>query len=587
MKPTVLSLDMPPFLMRIVSYFQKLKLNDTQVLIVSALVVGAAAALATIAFRALINSFTLLFFQILRPALSTFLGPAAVVVLPALGGLIVGPLIYFFAREAKGLGVPEVMLAVAQKGGRIRPIVVVIKSLATAICIGSGGSAGRVGPTVLIGSTLGSAWGQLFRMSDTRMRILVACGAAAGVAATLNVPIAGVFFALEVILAEFSARTFGIVVIASVTASIIQRSAFGTLPSFPLPSYQILQITEFPFYIVLGLLGALIGVVFTYTLYWMEDRFNAITFPVYLKPALGGLLVGVIGLFLPQVFGLGYPEISTVLAGGYALGLLAPLVIAKIVAVSLTIGSGGSGGVFGPSLFIGAMLGEAYGVLSQRLFPGIIIHPGNYGLVGMAAVFAGAVRAPITAVIILFELTGNYAIILPLMIAVVISTIAAGALGKESIYTLKLKRRGIDLRTSQTHDLMGRIPVSKAMVTNILPFPATLTVAETVLQLQQGTHRAVLVVDKEDALVGVLMTDEVEMAVLNERAEETLATIIATAPATIFEDESLDEAIRCMEVLDQKLLAVVSHAHPTHAIGTLSRDDIFKAYNVALLAQQL
>src|SRR6266536_2697889 len=297
-------------------------LQETQVLLISGLLVGIGAGLGAVVFRELINGCTSFFFQVLGPLLAHLLGGAAVILIPAIGGLIFGPIIYFFAREAKGHGVPEVMLAVAQKGGRIRPIVAAIKSVASAICIGSGGSVGREGPIVQIGSALGSTWGQLFHMSDARIRTLVACGAAGGIAATFNAPIAGVFFALEIILGEFSTRSFGIVVIASVTAAVIGRAAFGNVPAFPLPSYQIFHITDIPLYAILGILGAVAGVAFTRILYWFEDRFDAMKMPEYLKPVPGGLLLGALGFFLPQVFGVGYPAMSMALAGKYALGLL-------------------------------------------------------------------------------------------------------------------------------------------------------------------------------------------------------------------------------------------------------------------------
>jgi chloride channel protein, CIC family len=562
------------------------KVNETQVLLLSGLVVGIGAGLGAVVFRKLISGFTYLFFGVLRPALSIVLGSYAVILIPAIGGLIFGPIIYFFAREAKGHGVPEVMLAVAQQGGRIRPIVAAIKSVASAICIGSGGSVGREGPIVQIGSALGSTWGQLFHMSEARIRTLVACGAAGGISATFNAPIAGVFFALEIILGEFSTRSFGIVVIASVTADVIGRAVFGNVPAFPLPSYQIFHITDIPLYAILGILGGVAGVAFTRILYWFEDRFDAIKMPEYLKPVPGGLMLGALGFFLPQVFGVGYPAMSTALAGHYALGLLLLLVVAKMLAVSLTIGSGGSGGVFAPSLFIGAMLGEAYGTFLQRVFPAVVTYPGNYGLVGMAAVFAGAARAPITAIIILFELTGDYSVILPLMAAVVISTIVAEFFGKETIYTLKLRRRGIDLRTGRADDLMRRIPVSQAMTTELLVLPRTLTVASATLRLRQNHHWAVLVVDEAGTLVGLLMANDIEEAMLEEQGEETLAEIISTPPETVFADDHLDEAIRRMGVHDQRVLPVVARGNSSHPIGILSRDDILQAYSVARLSEQ-
>ena len=409
-----------PLSVRLPRTLRRFKPTETQILVAMGVLVGLGAGLGAVAFRYLINGFMYVFFDVIGPALTPILGPAAVVPLPALGGLIVGPLIYFFAREAKGHGVPEVMLAVAQRGGRIRPAVVVVKALASAVTIGSGGSVGREGPIVQIGSALGSTLGQVLRMSDDRIRTLVACGAAGGIAATFNAPIAGVFFALEVILGEFTTRAFGIVVISSVTASVVGRTAFGDVPAFPVPAFEVVSVGEFGLYAVLAVIAGAVGVGFTRTLYAFEDWFDAIPMPEYLKPVPGGLALGLLGMFLPQVFGVGYPAMDSALHGDYGLLLLVILVVAKVVAVSVTIGSGGSGGVFAPSLFIGAMLGTAFGTAANLVWPGAIGPAGAYGLVGMGAVFAGAARAPITSVIILFELTGDYRIILPLMLAVVL-----------------------------------------------------------------------------------------------------------------------------------------------------------------------
>ena len=265
-----------PHSSRLLAFIRRIRPTETQVLVATGLLVGLGAGVGAVVFRYLINWFTYVFFNVLGPWLSTVLGPASVVPLPALGGLLFGPLIYFFAREAKGHGVPEVMLAVAQRGGRIRPAVVVIKAVASALCIGSGGSVGREGPIVQIGSALGSTIGQSLRMSDDRIRTLVACGAAGGIAATFNAPIAGVFFALEIILGEFTTRAFGVVVISSVTASVIGRAAFGDVPSFPVPGYQLANIGEFGLYVVLALIAGAIGVGFTRTIsYAVNTRTEA------------------------------------------------------------------------------------------------------------------------------------------------------------------------------------------------------------------------------------------------------------------------------------------------------------------------
>lgn len=570
---------------RLATWLQRAGPSETQILVLSGLTVGIGAGVGAIVFRYLIQGFTTLFFHMVLPALATVLGSPSVIILPAAGGLVFGPLIYFFAREAKGHGVPEVMLAVALRGGRIRPAVVVVKALASALCIGSGGSVGREGPIVQIGSAIGSTLGQLFRMSDERLRTLVACGAAGGIAATFNAPIAGVIFALEVILGEFTTRAFGVVVIASVAASVIGRAVFGDVPAFPVPPYRLVAVGEFGLYALLGILAALVGVAFIRILYWFEDRFDAVRMPEYLKPVPGGLMLGSLGFFFPQVFGVGYEAMTQALDGAYGLNLLLALVPLKIIAVSITIGSGGSGGVFAPSLFIGAMLGTAFGSALQAIFPGAIAPPGAYGLVGMAAVFAGAARAPITAIIILFELTGDYHIILPLMTAVVISTLVSEALSRDTIYTLKLRRRGIDLRAGRDVDLMRSLLVSQAMTPDVLTAPRDLSVAEAAERLERTHQRALVVVDESGKLDGIVTIQDVEQLLLDNRPGERLADVASRPVVTAFPDEPLSQAIRRMGVRDLGQLPVVSRADPTSLVGILRRGDIVRAYSRAMLGR--
>ena len=355
---------------------------------ITAIVVGIGAGLGAIVFRWLIGlverfSFTLLAaaFSYLPDSVEWLRRYGHVVLAPALGGLLVGWLVYRYAREAKGHGVPEVMEAVALRGGRIRPIVAIVKSLASALSIGSGGSVGREGPIVQIGSALGSTLGQLLHLSEDRIRNLVACGAAAGIAATFNAPIAGVFFALEVILGEFGVASFGPVVLASVVSSVVGRIAFGDVPAFIVPEYSIQSLWEYGFYALLGVLGALVGVAYTRLIYWSEDRFEAWKgAPEWGKPAIGGALLGLLAILygqlpglgfdrIPQVFGVGYATIDAGLMGRLAIGVMAALMVLKLVSTALTLGSGGSGGVFAPSLFIGSMMGGAWGLAVGRLFP--------------------------------------------------------------------------------------------------------------------------------------------------------------------------------------------------------------------------
>ncbi len=347
-----------------------------------------------------------------------------------------------------------------------------VKSLASAVCIGSGGSAGREGPIVQIGSAFGSTLGQVLRLPEGRIRLLVACGAAGGISATFNAPIAGVMFALEVILREFAASSFGFVVFSSVTAAAVSRSLLGDHPSFSVPSYSLVSAWELVLYVALGLLAGLFSLAFVKALYATEDVFDGWRMPEYLKPVAGGLLMGGLGLLFPQVFGVGYgPQplggtvgpLDLVLLAKLGLGPTAALTLLKIIATSLTIGSGGSGGVFAPSLFIGAMLGSTFGQITHRLWPQITAGSGAYALVGMGAVFAGAAKAPITSVLILFEMTGDYRIILPLMIAVVTSSLLSQHLSRETIYTMKIRRRGIDLQRPALTDLLDTVTVGEVM----------------------------------------------------------------------------------------------------------------------------
>lgn len=408
------------------------------------ILVGILAGLGAVVFRAMINSLQSIFFDGGAHALS-FLGHFYVIFIPALGGLLVGLVVYFFAREARGNGVPEVMKAMAVEHGRIRPVVMAIKPIASALCIGSGGSAGREGPIVQIGASLSSAIGQFLRLSDDRLRILVVCGAAGGIAATFNAPLAGALFALEIILRRVITPLFAYIFLSAITAKYVASFFLGDKPFFTVPPYHLVSPVEIALYAVLGLIAGLVAIALIRTLYGVEDLFKAVRIPEYLKPALGGIAIGLIGLYNFNLFGLGYGEIEKVLTTNIPVSLLISLCILKIITTSFTLGSGGSGGIFSPSLFIGAMLGTSLAVAFRAVLPVSIGPPGAYGIVAMAALFGAATRAPLTAVIIVFEMTGDYQLILPLMAAVSISTAVSTLMSRGTIYTTRLLREGIDL----------------------------------------------------------------------------------------------------------------------------------------------
>ncbi len=425
-----------------IRYLDRLRDERTFRVVGPALLIGIMASFAGIALRLLLAAFHQLFF-VRGASLLSSIGPYYVVILPAIGGLIVGLMVVFLAQEARGAGVSDVVLAVLFRGSRMRARVAGVKVVATSLVIGSGGSAGIEGPIIQIGSAIGSAVGQWLRFSEEEVRIALASGAAAGIAATFNTPLAGVFFALEVILVDFSVRSFGMVVISAVSANVAARMVLGSDPVLAVPQYAAAHPGELLLYLLLGGLAALVGVAFVFTLDRLDAAFAGWSFPDYLKPAVGGLAVGAIGLFLPQVFGLGYDSINAAAEGRLPLALLAALLVAKLVATSITVGSGGAGGVIGPSLYLGAMLGGAVGTLFHGLFPQWTAPSGAYAMVGMAAVFSATAHAPITAIFTLFELTNDYNITMPLMISCVASAYLAQRITLDTIYSVGLTRHGI------------------------------------------------------------------------------------------------------------------------------------------------
>jgi CIC family chloride channel protein len=569
------------------SLYDRLISSETATGMVLSTAVGIIAGLGAYAFRWLIDNFHDLFFNDLGQALGA-LDSYYIILIPAIGGLFVGLIIHFFAREAKGHGVPEVMAAVAAKGGRIRPRVVLAKIMASAICIGSGGSVGREGPIVQIGAAMGSAMGQRFKLPDEWLRTLVACGAAGGISATFNAPIAGVFFALEVILGRFISRSFGFVVVSSVVADVVAHALLGKEQSFLVPAYELVSAWEIPLYVLLGIIAAFVALVFVYVLYKSEDMFDAWKFPEYVKPVVGGLVVGLIGLYSLDLLGVGYGGVEKALTGNieptWDLVWVTLLFLGglKIVATSITIGSGGSGGIFAPSLFMGAVFGGAFGELVNWLFPGITAPPGAYALVGMAAVFSGAARAPITSIIILFEMTRDYEIILPLMLAVVISTIVSRGVMRDSIYTAKVRRSGVDLRRHGEEDLMRTIRVSEAMTRDFPTVTLGTPVSELVTKLSRTGHHGFPVVDDEGRLAGVVTLADVEAAPTDAITDLKVEDIATTSPIVAYANQSLYEALIRVGAKDVGRIPVVDREDPTRLLGVLRRHDIIKAYRKKL-----
>ena len=524
-------------------------------LLVIALVVGAGSGLGAVAFRYLIYFVTWLvtghvqFGQQGRVPSShlPWLGPGFLVLIPVIGGLVYGPLIYRYAREARGHGVPEVMIAVADEGGRIRPQVAAVKSVASAICIGVGGSVGREGPIVQIGSALASSLGQWVKMPESRLRILVACGAAGGIAATFNAPITGVLFGVEIILREFSIEAVFTVMLSAMVADLVSRQFLGDASFLSgLPSgIELHHLSTYLLIAGLAVVAALVGLAFAKILYATEDLCDRVwgNRPEWARPAVGGILLGLLLLALPQMYGVGYPVLYKAAGGSYALWFLIILAAGKIVACSLTIGIGGSGGVFAPSLFIGATSGMAFGEIAGHLVGPAAGQPALYAVVAMGAVFASAARAPLTSVASVVEMTGDYTLTLPVLLAVAIATATSRALSYGTIYTTKLLRRGIDIDHPRSADPFADLTAADAM----RPFAAPLTIAPLPPGLP-GPDRA--------ALPGPV-THQYD-------------------PQVLFATESLTQALRQLELYGRDGLPVISD-DAQHLQGWITSQNVLQA----------
>ena len=565
--------------------------------LLQAVAVGAAGGLGAILFRYLIDAMRWLSFEGSGKLLRPLLGDTYVIALPAIGVVIVSYVVRRWAPEAQGHGVPEVQFAVRKRRGIIRPRVAVIKALASALCIGTGGSVGREGPIVQIGCSIGSSLGQVLGLNARRVRLLVACGAAAGIGGTFNAPIGGVMFAMEVILGNFAARSFGLVVIASVTSTAICRGVLGNEPAFDLTRvFQLHSFAELPMYAVLGLASGLIALLFVRALYTFESVFERWTLPASLKALIGGLAVGLVGWACmrnfggPYLFGVGYDGIERALRieGGahldWALGthmtvsVLLVLVVLKIFATSMTLAAGGSGGVFAPGLFIGAMSGGLFGLLVNAWFPGITAPPGAYALVGMAAIFAGSAHAPITAILILFEMTDDYQIMLPLMIAVVLAHLVASALDPDSIYSIKLRRLGGLTPNKSAPSVLDLVLVADATSTDYLTVKPTMPLTELARRLHEKRRGCAVVVDDDERMAGIVTVRDVEASLVDGGGLETVEEVMTRTILTCTPDQRLRDVADTIRDQDLGQIPVVDKDDPTKLIGMLRRRELLWAY---------
>ncbi|MGK2907049.1 MAG: chloride channel protein [Desulfuromonadales bacterium] len=582
------------FRLAFVSVQRSFRLSENTFLIILAVIIGLLGGLGNYAFRKTIEFVHWLVFeqseQLFGYSMDEWsLARLAVVLCPMIGGLLVIPLWYWFGKDLKG-GFSGFLERVNLRGAKLQLRPIFTRGFGAALTIGTGGSAGQEGPIAMIGGAIGSQFGQLFKMSGDRLKVLVACGAAAGVAATFNAPIAGVFFAQEIVLlASFELSSFTSIVIASGMATVVSRALLGNVPELLAPAYMVRNYWELILYVLLGLLIGALAALFIDIHFKIKDRFTALKIHRLAKPAIGGLLVGIIGLGFPQVFGNGYEFMGDVLFGKETWYLLAGLVVVKAVATSITLGSGLPGGLFAPCLYLGAVSGGAFGHLAAQLFPAAGITPGAYALVGMGAFLSAATHSPMTAIFLLFEITDSYEVIVPIMLTCVIGTSIARHFKKDSLETVELSRAGIDLEAGKERNIMKSLQVGDVMVRDVEAIPEHMTLGQFARFIEKTQHTNFPLVNVRGELTGIISVQDF-MGVVFERDLMNLVVVkeLATEDViTAHADEDLDQTMRKIGYRNIEQLPVVDRETHRKLIGIISRRDIVAAYNRALMTRSL
>ena len=556
----------------------RLPVPDSLVPFLLALVVGLIAGLGAVALRELVDGFDQILLGDLGGALTGVGGDWMIIWVPVLAAIPVAWIVIRFAPESRGNGVPEVMSAVETQGGRIRARVAPAKALASAVTIGSGGSVGQIGPVAQVSASLASSLGRVMRQPPEMMTLLVAGGAAGGVSASFNAPIAGVFFALEVILRRFNVRNFTLVVVSSVIATLVAIAIVGGEPGIAIPSYELVSSLEIGFYALLGLAAALVGILFFRLVYLAEDLISAIRMPALARPALAMLAVGAIGFWHQEIFGIGFDVIEDAAEGRITVGTLALLLVLKVLATSLTIGGGSSGGLFAPALFVGAMLGGLMGAGFEAIAPDNTAPPGAYAVVGTAAVFAAAARAPLTSLFIVFELTRDYELILPLMTAVAIATGVAQIITRDTVYSIKLARIGVRLREEPSRAAMDQITVVEAMRTNVPLVDADATLEELAMVLSRAGGNAVAVTDEEGRFQGLVTATDVTAALERTHEGVRAADIVRRYALHVYPDDSLRDVVAMLADADVRQVPVVARFDQTRLLGMVTQRDVLTAF---------
>jgi CIC family chloride channel protein len=535
-----------------------------------------------------------------------YLGNLGWIALPIMGGLIVAFIVVRFVPEAKGHGVPEVMEAYAFHGGKIRFRVPILKSIASAICIGSGGSCGREGPIAQIGAGAGSIVAEMFSLDKREKKTLLVCGLSSGIAATFNAPLGGALFGIEVLAGGIIGFSILPVILASVIATALADFILGATVSFQAPLFTMGHPLELAMYLALGVILGLLSVIWMRGFYFIEDILEKLRVSKYILPAIGGLLTGLLALgtiffegvfaysgefsinepYYPAIMGVGYAFIDATLIGDVVIGALFIFGILKILATSFTLGSGGSGGVFAPTLFIGAAFGGVLGLIFSTLLPWAVPQPMAFALVGMAALFAGSGRAPITCIVMLMEMTADYSLILPLMIAVSSSFLVSSLIEPESIYTMKLARRGVRLQRGTHIEVLKTMKVEEIMTTDPTVLKPEMTVSEAYAIIDQTHHTKFPIVDEHNNVLGILLAEDMFQEPIDEGRENRVRELMNPDFLHLSPGCTMDGALQAMIKRDEGHAVIVDPMAPNRMIGYITKADVLKAYELSIVRLQ-
>ena len=572
----------------------KLKLflpGENTILLVTAALIGLLAGVAIIVFREaveLVHEFVFVQgYELLRigeGGWRMFLLP----LIPMFGMVLLIPLSLLFPGKVNGYGFTRFLRRVNLENGVINAKNIFIKIAATAITIGSGNSAGVEGPIAQIGGALGSQVGQKFRVSGTRIKVYIAAGSAGAIAGIFNAPIAGIFFAAEIVLlGTYEISSFAALVIASAMATVVSRAYYGEIPAFPIPDYHMVNpFVEMPLYAIMALILGLLAVVHIRFFYFVRDKFQALPIHAQIKPIIGAFMVGSIGIVFPQVMGDGYEFIELALTGHGIIWLMLALIAMKSIATAITLGSGGAGGVFAPSLFIGAVAGGSFGGIVHYLLPEYTATPGAYATIGIGAFLAASTHAPMTAMFLLFEMTGNYMIIVPIMLTAILATVTASKFYRDSIDTVDFTREGIDIHEGREVAILKSIRVGKALTEEVDFISETANINHLLELFAMAKDSFYFpVIDHTGRMVGVVSMQDVKTILHDEeqRVCFLVGAICSRDVISMTPDDNLYEAMHLFDVKGLEEIPVVESKEDPWVLGMIKRRDVIAAYNHEVL----